>query len=392
VSFLECDAVGQRTPQISIMDDKLLRIEQDEHNKRIRVYGPVDIQHFGQAKKELEKAHSVSSEDVAIDISGISRLDTAGALLLQGALKPGRALRRLELIDARPEHKALLDLVGRIKITTPTGYQKMSSFVQVVIRLGKATTQLWYATIEFIIFMGRACVALRKIITHPARVRIASITHFMETIGIDALPIIALVSFVISIVIAYQGQVQLKPFGAEQYTVNLIAISILREMGVLLTAIMIAGRSGSAFTAEIGTMKLREEVDALRTLGFDPFELLVLPRIIALLIALPLLTFFADFMGLLGGALISVSLLDISLLQYVEQVRQAATWKDFFVGMIKSPVFAFIIALVGCMHGLKVSGSSESVGKETTASVVQSIFLVLMSDGLFSIYFQKIGI
>jgi phospholipid/cholesterol/gamma-HCH transport system permease protein len=197
---------------------------------------------------------------------------------------------------------------------------------------------------------------------------------------------------VISIVIAYQGQVQLRPLGVRQYTINLVAISVLREMGVLLTAIMVAGRSGSNFAAEIGVMKVRQEVDALGSMGFNIFELLVLPRLIALVIVLPLLTLLADIMGLFGGAVISISLMDIALPEYLERARAAATWKDFLVGMIKAPVFAFVIALVGSMHGLKVSGSAESVGEETTASVVKSIFLILVLDGLFSIYFHKVGL
>jgi phospholipid/cholesterol/gamma-HCH transport system permease protein len=268
----------------------------------------------------------------------------------------------------------------------------MLSWVRTIIHLGKATLAIWPATFELISFMGRSFGMLVKTLKHPSRLRFISITHHVEAIGIDAVPIIALVAFVISIVLAYQGLIQLKPLGMKQYTVDLIAISVLREMGVLLTAIMVAARSGSAFTAEIGTMKVRQEVDALRSIGFDPFELLILPRLIALVVVLPLLALLADIMGLFGGALISMSLIDMPLPEYLERVRHAVTWKDFLVGMIKAPVFAFVIAEVGCMHGLKVSGSSESVGKETTISVVKSIFLVLILDGLFSIYFQKVGL
>jgi phospholipid/cholesterol/gamma-HCH transport system permease protein len=376
------------------MQEEALHIEPDKSHGVIHIRGPMDIVHMKPAQEELQRALSSCGKGVSIDLSQVTRLDTAGALLLHSGLKPHSSSGTPpNLVHVRPEHKALLDLVERTKIEPPPRARKKAGhFRQAVTGLGRAAFELRQAAKEFIIFFGRSCIALAHAVAHPSRLRLPDITHQMEVIGINALPIIALVSFVISVVIAYQGQVQLKPLGAEQYTVNLIAISVLREMGVLLTAIMIAGRSGSAFTAEIGAMKIREETDALKTIGFDPFELLVLPRLIAMLIVLPLLAFFADFMGLFGGALISRSILDISLLQYLEQVRHAATWKDFFVGMIKSPVFAAIIALVGCMHGLKVSGSAESVGKETTASVVKSIFLVLMFDGLFSIYFQKVGI
>ncbi len=355
------------------------------NDNRVCIKGPLDIQHFSQADNELRKITTTSEVAVIIDLKGVTRLDTAGALLLKNILK-----QDVKLEHVNQKHKAILDLITNTKLDKVAPCKPLSSFWKTITHFGKATINAWHDNTEFITFLGKVCVALAKIFRHPRRLRLVSITHHIEAIGINAILIISLIAFVISIVIAYQGQVQLKPLGAEKYTVNLIVISVLREMGVLLTAIMIAGRSGSAFTAEIGTMQIREEVDALRSIGFDPLELLVLPRLIALIIVLPLLTFIADIVGLFGGAVISLLLLDISLPQYLEQARHAATWKDFFVGMIKAPVFAFVIALVGCMHGLRVSGSSESVGKETTASVVKSIFLVLLLDGLFSIYFDKV--
>ncbi len=369
------------------MPDLALHIELDRPHNRIYIKGALNLQHFRHAENGLKNALAASGKETIIDLAKVTHLDTAGAFLLYNTTNPG-----LKFLHIRPEHKALLDLVAKAKPGKPLTRKSSSSLRRMLIRIGKATIEGWEGGIELITFMGHACIELAKVFRHPSRLRFISITHHMEAIGIDAIPIIGMIAFVISIVVAYQGQVQLRSLGAEQYTINLIAISVLREMGVLLTAIMIAGRSGSAFTAEIGTMQVREEVDALRAIGLEPFELLVLPRLIALIIALPLLTFLADVVGLFGGALISSSLLDISLPQYLEQVRQAVKWQDFFVGMIKAPVFAFVIALVGCMQGLKVSGSSESVGKETTASVVKSIFLVLMLDGLFSIYFQKVGL
>jgi phospholipid/cholesterol/gamma-HCH transport system permease protein len=193
-------------------------------------------------------------------------------------------------------------------------------------------------------------------------------------------------------VVAYQGADQLRRFGAEIFTVNLIGVSILREMGVLLTAIIIAGRSGSAFTAEIGTMQVNEEVDAMRTIGLDPIEVLVLPRVVALVIALPLLTVFADLMGLMGGALMSFMVLDISFDQFAERFKTVIPMWSFWVGMIKAPVFGLAIGLVGCREGLGVSGSAESVGKQTTRSVVVAIFLVIVIDAAFSILFAYVGV
>jgi phospholipid/cholesterol/gamma-HCH transport system permease protein len=203
--------------------------------------------------------------------------------------------------------------------------------------------------------------------------------------------VVGLISFLIGIVTAFQSADQLRAFGAEIFTVNIVGQGVLREMGVLLTAIILAGRSGSAFTAQIGTMTVREEVDAMRTIGLDPMDVLVLPRLLALIIALPLLTFFADLMGLLGGALMATAALDITLVQFVRQLYSAVTLSTFAVGMIKAPVFGFVIAMVGCYEGLRVTGSAESVGRLTTRSVVESIFLVIVLDAMFSIFFSIIG-
>jgi phospholipid/cholesterol/gamma-HCH transport system permease protein len=217
------------------------------------------------------------------------------------------------------------------------------------------------------------------------------VRHLEET-GLDALPIVGLISMLVGLVLAYQGVDQLRPFGAEIYMVNLVGVATLREMGILLTAIVVAGRSGSAFTAEIGTMKVNEEVDALSTLGLDPVEILVLPRLIALLITLPLLAFFADIMSLVGGAIGGLLLIDLTLPQFLDQLSIAVTPTMFWVGVVKAPVFAFVISMVGCFEGLRVTGSAESVGRQTTKAVVESIFLVIVLDALFSILFSVLGI
>ncbi|HYB56378.1 MAG TPA: ABC transporter permease, partial [Alphaproteobacteria bacterium] len=212
----------------------------------------------------------------------------------------------------------------------------------------------------------------------------------MERTGLDAMPIVGLLSFLIGVVIAYQGADQLRKFGAEVFVVNLLGISILREMGILLTAIIVAGRSGSAFTAEIGTMRVNEEVDAMITLGLDPIEVLVLPRTLALVLTLPLLTFYADIMGLAGGCLMAISTLDLTIAQFLKQLQTSVAIEHFWVGMYKSPVFAFVIAMIGCYEGLNVERSAESVGRQTTKSVVEAIFLVIVLDAVFSIFFTKI--
>jgi phospholipid/cholesterol/gamma-HCH transport system permease protein len=257
--------------------------------------------------------------------------------------------------------------------------------------LGKQVVGLQIGTVSGLDFLGRSFLALLHGLVHPRQLRMRSIAHHLYATGVQAIPIVALIALLISIVLAYQGAMQLQRFGAQIYTIDLVAISVLREMGVLLTSIIVAGRSGSAFAAEIGFMKSNEEVDALNTMGLDPYAILVVPRILALIIGLPLLTLLADLTGLAGAALLSIATLDVSLLQYLERVRDTVQMHTFWVGIIKAPVFAAIIALIGTYRGMQATGSSESVGRLTTQAVVQSIFLVIAADALFSIIFSKLG-
>lgn len=362
------------------------RIERDAQSGQVKLQGTLDLYHAPQAGKALKNALQGTSRAI-IDVSQLTRLDTVGALLLRQWRDNGAEIRGL-----RAEHAALFDVVAKASIEPPPVERRDPPMTRLMKRLGEKTCRAYSGSIELINFFGQACVTFSRVMFSPKHLRIPDIVHHIEETGIHAVPIIGLIAFLIAIVLAYQGVAQLRPLGGEQYTVNLVAISVLREMGVLLTAIMVAGRSGSAFTAEIGVMKVREEVDALQVIGIDPFEVLVMPRLIALVITLPLLTFLADMMGLLGGGLVSTLLINIPLPQYMERVRHIAHGHDFFAGMIKAPVFAFLIATVGCMHGMKVSGSAESVGRQTTSSVVKSIFLVLVADAIFSVLFERIGI
>ena len=226
----------------------------------------------------------------------------------------------------------------------------------------------------------------------PWRIRWTALVNHMEQAGLNAVPIVGLISFLVGAVLAYQGADQLRRFGAEIFVVNLIGISVLREIAILLTAIIVAGRSGSAFTAAIGSMKVREEIDAMRILGLDPMEILVLPRVLALVVTLPLLAFFADIMGLLGGAFMAWAALGIGPGQFLERLGDAIPMWSFWVGLIKAPVFAFLIAMVGCYEGFQVEGSAESVGRLTTQAVVEAIFLVIVADAVFSILFAYLGL
>jgi len=358
----------------------------DDGGDRMTLEGVLGIRTLVEAESLL-KAWPTKPSSRVLDLSRLEGLDTPGALLLCRLRDQG-----VELTGVGREHQALLDLIGGLDLKPPPKSDPAAKWRQLVMRLGKGAETAWHDTLDIITFVGRASSLIGRALIQPGTLRLPSIARHISETGVHALPIVGLMAVMISIVVGYQSVAQLRPLGGEEFTVNLVAVSVLREMGVLITAILVAGRSGSAFTAEIGVMKMREEVDALEVMGVDPMQVLVVPRLIGLIIALPLLAFFADMMGLLGGAMISQWLLDISPLQYLERVRNAVDGWDLFVGLFKAPIFAFFIGVIGCMHGLRVTGSAESVGEETTRAVVRAIFLVIVLDALFSILFEQLGI
>ncbi|MBL8708716.1 MAG: ABC transporter permease [Rhodospirillaceae bacterium] len=319
-------------------------------------------------------------------------MDTSGAWLIA---RLGRALTaagwQVETREGDPDLAALLRRVAETRDVLPA-QPRPRSLGDKIAELGAGVEQVIRDSRDLVAFLGALTLALTRLLLTPWKLRWNAIFAHLEQTGLNALPIIGLINILVGVVLAFQGADQLARFGAQTFTINMLGISILREMAVLLTAIVVAGRSGSAFTAQIGTMQVNEEVDALRTIGLDPMDVLVVPRVLALVIALPLLTFFADMMGLLGGGLMCVVLLDITFGQYMSLLNQAITVDHFWVGMSKAPVFAVLIALVGCFEGLRVSGSAESVGRLTTRSVVEAIFLVIIVDALFSILFSYLGI
>ena len=330
---------------------------------------------------------------IRFDLGALEALDTVGAWLLSrtGAEMRGRGLE-VELANVPGQIAPLMQRVADIGAPAVPEQRRPLRLLQRVERIGAGTVGALRLGYDLLGFFGLVSLRLGRVLMRPWRLRLTSTVRHLEETGLNALPIVGLISLLIGLVLAYQGVDQLRPFGAEVYMVNLVGVATLREMGILLTAIVVAGRSGSAFTAEIGTMKVNEEVDALSTLGLDAIEVLVLPRMIALIITLPLLTFFADIMALLGGALGGLLIIGMTIPQYLEQLSAAVTPTMFWVGMVKAPVFAFVIAMVGCFEGLRVTGSAESVGRLTTKSVVESIFLVIVLDALFSILFSILGV
>jgi phospholipid/cholesterol/gamma-HCH transport system permease protein len=345
--------------------------------------------------RELNALELPEGRQVTVDLEAVDRLDSAGAWLL---LRTEHALAErgntVELANLQPHFVPLLDQVRSRGIAEPLPHPIPAhhTFVGFVARIGQVTLVLLDRLYDILAFTGLVTVTLGRVLRDPRRLRTIATLVQMEVVGLNALPIVGLLSFLIGVVMAYQGADQLRRFGAEIYTVNLLGVSILRELGVLLSAIIIAGRSGSAFTAQIGTMQVNEEIDALRTLGLDPIEVLVLPRLFGLTITLPLIVFYADFMGLLGGALMSWAVLGINFPAFLSQLHSAVGMWTLWVGVIKAPFFAAIIALVGCYEGLNVTRSAESVGRLTTQSVVESIFFVIVMDAAFSIVFSVVKI
>lgn len=328
-----------------------------------------------------------------LDLSQIEKLDTAGALLVRRLrLSLEDRDRTVEAVGTREEQASLIDRVAHENKFKPIPTERHHPLVAMLERTGRAACLAYDEATDLLYFLGVTTVAMIRSLIHPARIRFVPVLNHIEQVGFNSLPIVGLLSFLIGIVVAYQGADQLRQFGAEIFTVDLLGVSILREMGVLLASIVIAGRSGSAFAAQIGTMRVNQEVDAMATLGLDPVEILVLPRIMALVICMPLIAVYADIMALLGGGLMVILTLDISLLQFLERLQSAVKVSAFWVGVAKAPVFGFAIALTGCREGLKVTGSAESVGHHTTRAVVISIFLVIVADALFSILFSAFGI
>ncbi len=325
---------------------------------------------------------------------GVEAMDSAGALTLHRLLLlRGTADAAVSVCGLRPEFARLLDLVGqRVAAQHSEAARPALRDPSIVERLGSSTTAVLTEAIALLRFLGEVSMAALGCITHPERIRWRPILFNIRSAGIEALPIVGLLSFLLGVVVAYQGGDQLKPYGANIYIADLLGLSMLREFAPLITAIIIAGRSGSAYAAQIGTMAVTEEIDAMRTLGIPPLEMLVLPKVLALLIALPLLTVFADALGVLGGMFMARAQLGVGFGEFLDRFAKAVSATTLLVGVAKAPVFAVVIAVVGCFQGFRTHGDADSVGRQTTRSVVQAIFLVIVVDALFSIAFSALDL
>lgn len=329
---------------------------------------------------------------LAVDGSRIETLDTAGALLLLELLGSDAATAPDRVEGLGEADAALMHLVASGLFEDKPSPEQRATLAVVLERMGAAVVRFCHMAVGFLGFVGLVVVGLGGLLTGRRRLRLTSTVFHMEQIGLDAVPIVALLTFLVGAVVAFVGATALRDLGAEVFTVELVSISFLREFGVLLVAILLAGRSGSAFAAEIGSMKSREEIDAIRALGLDAVELLVLPRLLALLVMLPVLTVIGMLAGILGGAVVSILALDLTPAMFLSRLQEETPLRHFFVGMVKAPVFAFLVGTVGCLEGFRVTGSAESVGRHTTSSVVQAIFLVIVADALFAMCFMELGL
>ncbi len=351
----------------------------------LRLSGDWTLEHAGAVSASLAAAPPGAT---GVDARGIGRLDTMGVLqLLRFAGRRGLADDALAF---REDHLAMVAAIEDVADDRPRKRREYG-VAAALARLGKAMHDNGREVLALVSFLGESLAKGGRILRQPRRLRLTSTVHHMEQVGLDAMPLVALLSFMVGAVIAFLGSTILADFGATLFVVELVGFAFLREFGVLLTAILLAGRTASAFTAQIGIMVTREEVDAIRTLGLDPIELLVIPRLLALLVMLPLLTFVAMVSGLLGGMAVAAFELGIPPQAFLARLQDTIELRHFFVGMSKAPAFALVIGLIGCLEGLQVQGTAQSLGERTTSSVVQTISLVILLDALAAIWFMQVG-
>ncbi|MDC8455361.1 MlaE family ABC transporter permease [Marinobacter sp. DS40M6] len=363
-------------------------------NGQLTVSGDWTLPNYGRLKRDVQKATAMELPNGhSVNLATINALDTAGASLLVDLLGASQLHELTELTPGlSSERQELLRLVANA-MASPEGEKSLRSnpITEFLAGVGEKIEDFWHQQRLLIGFTGQILATLASILATPWRWRITSLVAHVHQTGLNALPIVALLTFLVGAVVAFLGATILDDFGATIYTVNLVAFSFLREFGVLLAAILLAGRTASAFTAQLGSMKANEEIDALRTFGLSPVELLVIPRVLAMVVSLPILTFVGMISGIIGGSLVCVVALDISVPQILNILETKVKVVHLLVGLGKAPVFAFVIAVIGCLEGFKASGSAQSVGEHTTSAVVQSIFMVILLDSIAAIFFMEMG-
>ena len=350
--------------------------------------------HNARPLEELIEAAArrhAAARRVAIDMGAVERLDTFGAWLLERLVRAFSTRGcATEVLGLKQDYRALIDELHQVK-PEQAPRRRANPIFDAVVAVGRQTVSVGEGLVAILNMLGALGTALARVIAHPARFRFTALVHQLDKVAWRGVPIIMLITFLVGSIIAQQGIFHFRQFGADIYVVDMIGILVLRELGVLIVCIMVAGRSGSAYTAELGSMKMREEIDAPRTMGIDPIEVLILPRVLALIVGVPILTFLGSLAALYGGGLIAWAYGGVDPDIFLQRLKEAITLDTFKVGMIKAPFMALVIGTVACVEGMKVKGSAESLGLQTTASVVQSIFLVIVLDGLFAIFFASMG-
>ena len=333
-----------------------------------------------------------ASGPICLDVSGLGDLDTSGAYLIDRALRASGAASPPQILGDHPSAASLLTQVHAYSEPAEPPAPEPASLILLLERIGRGSVDFIREVQASLAFFGETIAALVRLIAQPWKLRWTSIVSVMEEAGLNALPIIAFLSFFVGMVVAFIGATTLRDFDLEIYTIELIGFSMLREFGVVLTGIVLAGRTNSSFTAQIGTMKMRQEIDAMQTLGLKPMDVLVAPRVLAMLVMTPILTFVATLAGIAGGMTVAWSSLDINPAVFLERMRSSVPLDQFWVGMSKSPVFGLVVALIACRQGLQTGGSVQSLGKATTTSVVQAIFAIIVLDALFAVFYMEMGI
>ncbi len=369
--------------------------EEADGSTAIRISGAWTLAYFATIEQSIQRVRTRLPDRARLDMDRLSALDTAGAGLLAMLLGPDRLQASLDTMPGlSAERHALLHTVGcavHAILAQPPAPPSSFGFIDLLERIGKSIATIWCQIRVLLGFIGQTLETLARSVFRPRCWRFNELIQQLEQTTLDALPIVILLSLMVGAVIAFLGATVLKSYGAGVFTVDLVSYAFLREFGGLLAAILLAGRTASAFTAQIGAMQAHEEIDAMRTLGLDPIEVLVLPRVLALILGLPMLTFLAMIAGIAGGALVSIFSLGYSPAMFLSMLHSDTPLRFFWVGLSKAPIFAFMIGIIGCLEGFKVTGSAESVGERTTSSVVQAIFVVILVDALAALFFMEMG-
>lgn len=365
----------------------------------LSVAGDWTVQTIDAVDDALRAVSESPDRSFALDVTALGRLDTAGAFVIDRTLRDncrpqaaGSKMSALKIIGTHPAAETLLSLIRATAEPCAVAPSSSRGVLELLERTGRGAIHAWDESIDTLSFLGETIVTCFNLLLRPLRLRWTSIVSVMEEAGLDALPIVAFLSFFVGMVVAFIGATTLQDYALEVYTVELVGYSMLREFGVVLTGIILAGRTNSSFTAQIGTMKMRQEIDAIRTLGLAPMEVLVAPRVFAMVMMTPILAFVATLSGIAGGMMVGWLALDIQPSAFIQRVHENVPIDNFWVGMSKGPVFGLVVALIGCRQGLQVGGSVQSLGEHTTKSVVQALFSIIVIDAMFAIFYMEMGI